>query len=64
MSFPENLARLQAERGESGYRLAKEINVSQQSIANWRKGICIPHPKTRGKIAKHYGVSVDELMGS
>ncbi len=63
MSFPENLARLQAERGESGYRLAKEIDVSQQSIANWRKGICIPHPKMQGKIAKHYGVSVDELMG-
>ena len=62
MGFAENLIRLQSEHGESGYRLAKELDVSQQSIANWRKGVCIPHPKMREKIAKHYKITVDELI--
>lgn len=37
LSFPENLARLQAERGETNYRLAKEIDVSQTSIKTGKR---------------------------
>lgn len=62
MSFPENLARLQTERGETNYRLAKEIDVSQTSIKNWKDGACRPHPRHARLIASHYGVSVEELL--
>ena len=62
LSFPENLARLQAERGETNYRLAKEIDVSQTSIKNWKESVCRPHPRQVKKLAKHYGVTVDELL--
>ena len=62
MSFPENLARLQAEHGETNYRLAKEIDVSQTSIKNWKDGARHPHPRQIKKLAKHYGVTVDELF--
>lgn len=41
----ENLARLQAERGETNYRLAKILGVHQSSIANWKSGKIAPHPK-------------------
>lgn len=61
MSLPENLARLQAERGETNYRLAKEIDVSQTSIKSWKEGACYPHPRHQQRIAKHYGVTVEEL---
>lgn len=64
MSFPENLARLQAERSETNYRLAKEIDVSQTSIKNWKESVCRPHPRQIKKLAKHYGVTVDELFES
>lgn len=64
MSLAENLIRLQAEHGESNYRLAKDIDVSETSVSNWRKGICTPHPKMRKKIAKHYKITVDELCGT
>lgn len=64
MGFPENLARLQAERGETNYRLAKEIDVSQTSIKNWKESVCRPHPRQVKKLAKHYGVTVDTLMKS
>lgn len=61
MGFPENLARLQAERGESNYRLAKEIDVSQTSIKNWKEGARRPHPRHQKRIAAHYGVTVEYL---
>ena len=64
LSFPENLARLQAERGETNYRLAKEIDVSQTSIKNWKESVCRPHPRQVKKLAKHFGVTVDALLKS
>lgn len=57
----ENLARLQAERGETNYRLAKEIGVHQSSIQNWKDGIK-PHPKHINLLADHYGITVNELL--
>ena len=62
MSFSENLIRLQAERGETNYRLAKEIGVSQTSIKSWKDGIRRPFPRHMTAIAKHYGVTVEELV--
>lgn len=61
MSFPEKLARLQSEHGESNYRLAKEIDVSQTSIKNWKKGERVPHFRHMKRIADHYGVTIEEL---
>jgi len=55
VSLPENLARLQAERGETNYRLAKEIDVSQTSIKNWKDGARRPHPRQIKKLANHFG---------
>lgn len=62
MSLAKNLAKLQAERGETNYRLAKEIDVTQTSIKNWKSGSRIPHKKHVRRIADHYGVSVEELL--
>ena len=62
MGLAKNLARFQAERGETNDRLAKAIDVSQTSIKNWKNGERRPHPKHAKRIADHYGVTVDELM--
>ena len=63
MGFGENLARLQEEHGETNYRLAKAIGVHKTSITNWKNGIK-PHQKNAKLVAKHYGVKVEELMGT
>lgn len=63
MGFPENLARLQAERGETNYRLAKEIDVSQTSIKSWKEGACYPHPRHIKRLAKHFKVKEEVLTG-
>ena len=59
--FAENLARLQAEKKETNYRLAKELGVHQTSIQNWKNGTT-PHPKHIRLVAEHFGVTVDALL--
>lgn len=61
MSFAENLIRVQAERGVTNYRIAKEIDVSQASIANWKNGT-MPHPRNVKRLADYFNVTVDELL--
>lgn len=63
MSFAANLDKLQKERGETNYRLAKEIGVHQSSVANWKAGIS-PHPKHLRLVAEHFGVPVEALVSS
>lgn len=63
LGFSENLIKLQAERGETNYRLAKEIDVSQTSIKSWKEGLCRPHLRNQKLIAEHYGISVEDLNG-
>lgn len=61
MGFSQNLANLQAERGETNYRLAKSLKVHQTTIKNWKNGT-MPHPLYLDKLAEHYGVAVDYLL--
>lgn len=61
MGFPENLARLQAEHGETNYRLAKEIGVHQTTVKNWKNG-AIPQIEHLHLIASHYGVTDKDLF--
>ena len=51
------------QRGYSAYRLAKVLGVNNQSTVNWMEGKNVPHPKTRQKIADHFGITVAELDG-
>lgn len=62
MSLAENLTRLQSEHGETNYRLAKAIDVTQTSVKSWKTGSRRPHPKHVKRIANHYDVTVEELM--
>jgi transcriptional regulator with XRE-family HTH domain len=50
-------------KGYSSYRFAKIIGVNIQSVSNWKSGEVIPHPKTRQKIADHFGITLAELDG-
>lgn len=63
MSFSQNLIYCMNQRGYSAYRLAKVIGVNNQSTVNWMEGKNVPHPKTRQKIADHFGITVAELDG-
>ena len=47
----------------SSYRFAKILGVNLQSVSNWKNGVVVPHPKTRQKIADHFGITLAEMDG-
>jgi transcriptional regulator with XRE-family HTH domain len=51
------------QKGYSAYRLAKIIGASNQGVLLWQTGKNTPHPKTRQKIADHFGITLAELDG-
>ena len=61
MALSENICRLQDERGETNYRLAKELGVKQTSVKNWKTGKTKPLNVYVEKLAEHFGVSVETL---
>lgn len=63
MAFMQNLNYCMQQKGYSAYKLAKIIGASNQGVLLWQTGKNTPHPKTRQKIADHFGISLAELDG-
>lgn len=63
MAFMQNLNYCMQQKGYSAYRLAKIIGASNQGVLLWQAGKNTPHPKTRQKIADHFGITLAELDG-
>ena len=61
MKFSESLAKRMKENLETQYALAKAINVEQSTVANWLNDRNKPRLEYIGRLAKHYGCSVDEI---
>ena len=60
VNFSETLKRLMETKGVSKYRLAKDLGVSQSSVANWLSGRK-PHPFMVDKVYAYFGRSVTEV---
>jgi len=59
-------ARLKAARERTGFSqrdIAREINISQPSLALYETGKREPDIETLGKLAEYYGISIDWLFG-
>lgn len=63
MGFTRNFNYCINSAGYSSYRFAKILGVNLQSVSNWKNGVVVPHPKTRQKIADHFGITLAELDG-
>lgn len=63
MSFAQNLKYIKKKENLTNYRLAKLFGCSQSSLINWLDNGVVPHPKTRQKIADHFGITLAELDG-
>ena len=63
MSFAQNLKYKKEKENLTNYRLAKLFGCSQSSLINWLDNGVVPHPKTRQKIADHFGITLAELDG-
>ena len=45
------------------YRLAKDLNISNQTTIAWHKGTSIPTMENLIRIANYFGCTLDELVG-
>ena len=63
MDFSDNLHRLMDERGVSTITLGRALNVSDESVSNWRKGKSLPKLDVALRIAKYFDVSLTDLAG-
>jgi transcriptional regulator with XRE-family HTH domain len=59
LRFAESLASAMNERGETNYRLEKEIGVSQTTVANWLSGKNVPIPSIRKLLDQHFGLALE-----
>jgi len=64
MIFADNLRALMDSAGETTITLGKELNVSDETVSNWRKGKSVPKVDVALKLANYFGCSLDELLGS
>lgn len=63
MPFTENLNYCMKQMNYSAYRMAKLIGATNQAVLNWQAGKAVPYPRTRQKIADHFGITLAELDG-
>ncbi len=57
------LKKLREQKGETQVQLAEFLTVSQQAVGKWELDKASPDDKTLIKIANHYGVTTDYLLG-
>lgn len=63
MPFTQNFNYCMEQKKYTAYKFAKIIGASNQGVLNWQSGECIPYPKTKKKIADHFGITLSELDG-
>lgn len=59
----ENLKKLMKQNKESSYELAKFLGVTHTAAYNYMSGKHEPNIEKLKKLADHYGVTVDYLIG-
>lgn len=64
MTFAQRLAELLKNGNMTAYRLSKTLGVHQTTVKNWLDGNSKPRTEYMEKIAEHFGVSIDYLMGN
>lgn len=62
MGFPENLTRIQNERGVTNYKIAKALSISQTTIANWKDGTSKPRSLYINALAGYLGCTKESLL--
>ena len=64
MEFHEKLQKLRSEEGLTQEELAEKLFVSRTAISKWESGRGYPSIDSLKAIAKHFHVTIDELIGT
>lgn len=60
MTSYEKYERLKGDK--SNYQISKETGISQVTLSEWKNGQYTPNAVKLLTLAKHFGVSIEELM--
>ena len=59
----DRLRELRKEKGETQAQVAKAIDILEQQYQKYERGANFPNLENAWKLADHFGVSVDYLIG-
>lgn len=59
-----NIAELRRQRGMTQAELAAKLNYSDKAVSKWERGESIPDVMTLMQIAKVFGITMDDLLGT
>ena len=59
-----NIIHLRRQKGMTQRDLATVLDVSCQAVSKWESGKCCPDIELLPTLARYFGVSMDELVGS
>ena len=62
MELKKRLTVLRTERGLSQEELAREVEVTRQTVSKWERGLFAPSTVNLIALGRLYGVSLDELV--
>ena len=63
MRFQERVKALRLEAGETQVQTAAAVGVAPQHYQRFERGASLPGIETAWKLADHFGVSIDYLVG-
>ena len=61
-AIAQNLIRYRKGQGLSQERLAEQVGMTRQTINNYEKAKTLPDSQTLSRLAKHLGVTLDDLL--
>lgn len=62
MELKEKLSRLRRKQGWTQDRLAREMEVTRQTVSKWERGVIAPTTEKLIALSRLYGVPLDELV--
>ena len=63
MNYSQKIYELRRKEDISQEALAAAIGTTRQQISRWECGVSVPAPKFAYALAKHFGITVEELFG-
>ncbi len=63
MIFRERVRELRKESGETQVQVAEAIGIAERHYQRFERGANLPNLENAWKLADHFGVSIDYLVG-
>lgn len=63
MIFKERVRELRKESGETQVQVAEAIGIAERHYQRFERGANLPNLENAWKLADHFGVSIDYLVG-